>query len=133
MKIYEFALIVLIFSGAVTLFNTLGIFDYNVKEQGFNITEEQAQGIYQISGTNEVDSQSGWIDKLESGVDFAFKMVSFIVNALTLGVNIGGIFYDYIPNQVGLALNVLITGISWFVYAWGGLQLWRRFSTKGVD
>ena len=133
MKIYEFALIVLIFSGTVTLFNTLGVFDYNVKEQGFNITETQAQGIYQVSASNDVDDKDGWYDKIEGGVEFAFKMVGFITNALGLGVNIGGIFYDYIPNSVGLALNVLITGISWFVYAWGGLQLWRRFSTKGVD
>lgn len=133
MKIYEFALLVLIFSGTVTLFNTLGVFDHNIKEQGFNITETQAQGIFQVGGQNEVDSKEGWLDKLDNGIDFAFKMVGFIVNALTLGVNIGGIFYDYIPNDVGLALNVLVTGLSWFVYAWGGLQLLRRFSSKGVD
>lgn len=133
MKIYEFALLVLIFSGTVTLFNTLGVLDHNIKEQGFSITETQAQGIFQVGGENEVDSKEGWIDKLDSGIDFAIKMVGFITNALTLGVNIGGIFYDYIPNSVGLALNVLITGLSWFVYAWGGLQLWRRFSSKGVD
>jgi len=34
MKIYGFALLVLIFSGTITLFNTLGIFDYNIQEQG---------------------------------------------------------------------------------------------------
>lgn len=133
MKIYEFALLVLIFSGTVTLFNTLGIFDYNVKEQGFNITEEQAQGIYRVSSGNDVDDKEGWYDKIVGGINFALKLVKFIANALKLGVNIGGIFYEYIPNEVGLALNILVTGLSWFVYAWGGMQILNKFSTKGVD
>jgi len=133
MKIYEFALLVLIFSGTVTLFNTLGIFDYNIQEQGYNVTEEQAQGIYQVGASSDIDSNDGWFSKLEGGVEFGIQIVGFVANALVLGANIGGIFYQYIPNSVGLALNVMITGISWFLYAWGGFQIWRRFSTKGVD
>jgi len=133
MKIYEFALLVLIFSGTVTLFNTLGIFDYNIQEQGYNVTQEQAEGIFQVGNSEDIDSTDGWFSKLESGVEFGIQIVSFIANALTMGANIGGIFYQYIPNDVGLALNVLITGLSWFVYAWGGMQLYRRFSSKGVD
>jgi len=133
MKIYEFALLVLIFSGTVTLFNTLGIFDYNIQEQGYNITQEQAQGVYQVGTSSDVDSKEGWFSKLEGGIEFGIQIVSFVSNALILGANIGGIFYQYIPNNVGLALNVMITGISWFLYAWGGFQIWRRFSTKGVD
>lgn len=133
MKIYEFALLVLIFSGTVTLFNTLGIFDYNIQEQGYNITEEQAQGIYQVGASSDIDTNEGWLSKLEGGVEFGIQIVSFMANALVLGTNIGGIIYQYIPNSVGLALNVLITGLSWFVYAWGGMQLYRRFSSKGVD
>jgi len=133
MKIYEFALLVLIFSGTVTLFNTLGIFDYNIQEQGYNVTQEQAEGIFQVGTSSDIDSNAGWFSKLEGGVEFGIQILSFLANALSMGANIGGIFYQYIPNSVGLALNVLITGLSWFVYAWGGMQLWRRFSSKGVD
>jgi len=133
MKIYEFALLVLIFSGTVTLFNTLGLFDYNLQEQGYNVTQEQAEGIFQVGTSSDIDSNAGWFSKLESGVEFGIQILSFLANALSMGANIGGIFYQYIPNSVGLALNVLITGLSWFVYAWGALQLYRRFSSKGVD
>jgi len=133
MKIYEFALLVLIFSGTITLFNTLGIFDYSIQEQGYNVTQEQAEGIFQVGSSADIDSTEGWLSKLESGVEFGIQILSFIADALTMGANIGGIFYQYIPNSVGLALNVLITGLSWFVYAWGGMQLYRRFSSKGVD
>jgi len=133
MKIYEFAILILIFSGVLTFFNTLGIFDHKLQEQGYNVTETQAQGIFQVGTSEDIDSNEGWFSKLESGVEFGIQIVSFIANALTMGANIGGIFYQYIPNDVGLALNVLITGLSWFVYAWGGMQLYRRFSSKGVD
>jgi len=133
MKIYEFAILILIFSGVLTFFNTLGIFDHKLQEQGYNVTEEQAQGIFQVGVSSDIDSNEGWFSKLEGGVEFGIQIVSFLANALVLGTNIGGIFYQYIPNSVGLALNVLITGLSWFVYAWGGMQLWRRFSSKGVD
>ena len=133
MKIYSFALKVLIFSAVVTLFNSLGILDHNLNKLDYNITDEQSQGIYQIGADSEIDSKDGWYDKIESGIDFVMKLMSMAANALSLGLNIGGIFYYYIPNQVGLALNILITGLSYFVYAWGGFQLWRRFSTKGID
>jgi len=133
MKIYEFALIVLLFSGVVTLFNSLGIFDHNLNKLDYNITESQADGIYQVGSDSEIGSKDSWYDRIESGIDFVMKLMGLASNALSLGLNIGGIFYTYIPNQVGLAINILITGISYFVYMWGGFQIWRRFSSKGAD
>jgi len=133
MKIYEFAILILIFSGVVTFFNTLEIFDYNIQKTGYNVTQDQAEGIFQVGASSDIDSNEGWFAKLEGGVEFGIQIISFMANALSMGANIGGIFYQYIPNSVGLALNVLITGLSWFVYAWGGMQLYRRFSSKGVD
>jgi len=133
MKIVELAIIVIIFSGTVTLFDTLGIFNYNMAPIETGLTEEQATGIYQIGNTGGIDSKESWYDQVENGIEFVFKLMTFAASALHMGLNIGSIFEKYIPGIVGSSLSTLITGISWFFYAWGGFQIWRRFSTKGAD
>jgi len=133
MKIVELAVIVVIFSGVVALFNTLGIFNYDMAPIETGLTEQQATGIYQIGNAGGIDSKASWYDQVENGVEFVFKLMTFAASALSMGLNIGSIFEKYIPGIVGSSLSTLITGISWFFYAWGGFQIWRRFSSKGAD
>jgi len=133
MKIVELAIIVIIFSGTVTLFDTLGIFNYSMAPVDVGPTEDQATGIYQIGNAGGIDSKQSWYEQVENGIEFVFKLMTFAASALSMGLNIGSIFEKYIPGVVGSSLSTLITGISWFFYAWGGFQIWRRFSTKGAD
>jgi len=133
MKIVELAIIVILFSGTVTLFNALGIFNYNMAPIDTGLNESQATGIYQIGNNGGIDSKESFYDQIENGLEFVFKLMTFASSALLMGLNIGSIFENYIPGIVGSSLATLITGISWFFYAWGGLQIWRRFSSKGAD
>jgi len=133
MKIVDLAITVLIFSATVTLVNTLGLFDYNVAPIDVEMTQDQAQGVYRIGSTGSIDSTSSWYDQIGDGFEFIWKLMEFAGSALWMGLNIGGVFEKYVPGVVGESLSIFITGISYFFYAWGGFQIWRRFSSKGSD
>lgn len=134
MKIATFALAVLIFSAVVTMFNALDIFNYKVYEPGYTINQSDVDGIYEIDEPI-ADTKQGLLDKVADAIGFEaiYSIIKVIGKALGMALNIGGLFSQYIPGVVGEQLSILVNAVTYFVYAWGGVQLWRKVSTKSME
>ncbi len=136
MKIYVIAIAVMLFSAVVTLYNDLGIFNTKLYEPKVtNVTQisTDASGIFQIDDSNAVESKSGWLDKIEGGLDIGWKLIQITWHTLITATFLGSLFQEYVPGVVGQKMGALITVITDIVLAWGGIQLWRKISSKGMD
>lgn len=116
------------------MFNTLDVFNYKIYEPGYTINQSDVDGIYEIDEP-QIDTKQGILDKLSDAVGFEsiYGVVKVIGKALGMALNIGGIVKQYIPGAVGEQFSILINAVTYFVYAWGGVQLWRKISTKGLE
>jgi hypothetical protein len=134
LKIVTFALAILIFSAVATMFNALDIFNYKIYEPGYNISESEANAIYTIDEPT-VDTKQGVIDKISDAIGFEsiYAIIKIIGKALGMALNLGGLFKEYVPGVVGMQFSILINAVTYFVYAWGGIQIWRKISTKGME
>ena len=136
MKIYVIALAVLLFSLVVTLYNDLGIFNqklYDPKVANQTSISSDASGIFQVDDSYSVESKQGWLDKIEGGLDIGWKLIIITYHTLVTATFLGSIFEQYVPGVVGQKFGTLITIITDVVLAWGGIQLWRKISSKGMD
>ena len=133
MKIYVFALMILLFSGLVTVFNHLGILNQKLYEPGYNVNQSEANGIFQVDSSNTIDDKSDWFDQFAGGFAFTLKTIGIVWKGLGLALNLGALVTKYVPGPVGLSIGVFVTAITYFIYAWGGVQLWKKISSKLLD
>jgi len=133
MKIYQIALGVLIFSAVMTLFNSLGVFSYQMYQPGYNnVNSADAAEVFQLD-TEDMDTQEGWLDRISgigTGILFALGLVW---KTLGLATNLGGLFQQYVPGDVGLQFGLLLTILTDVVLAWGGIQILMKITTKQMD
>lgn len=136
MKIISFAIAVMVFTAVVVLFNTLGIFDQKMYADTVNqpSMQNESSGIFEVDSSSLTD-KGGITDQIADALGFEamFKIISVVGKALGIALNLGGLFAQYIPGVVGAQMAILINALTYFVYAWGGVQLWRKVSTKGMD
>lgn len=133
MKIFVIAVALLIFSGVTTIYNESGIFNSKLYEPGYNVSQSEIRGIYEIDPAGTVDSKEGIIDKIAGGFEFSLKIIGIVWKTLGLATNLGSLFTQYVPGDIGIKFGLLITTITWFLYAWGGVQLWQKISSKTMD
>ncbi len=133
MKIFAIAIALLIFSSIVSLYNELGIFDQKQYDPGFTVNQEDVSNIYQVESGGDIKSSSSWIDDITGGVGFLIKIRGMVWKTLGITFNLGGVFGQYVPGAVGVQVGILINVLTYFVYAWGGIQLWQKVSTKNMD
>jgi hypothetical protein len=133
LKIYVIAISLLIFSGVVTLYNELGIFDQKMYEPGYTVNQSDISSVYQVSSGGDVKSSSNWIDDITGGLGFIAKIMGMVWKLLGNALNFGSLFTQYVPGVVGEQIGLFITTITYFVYAWGGIQLWQKVSSKNMD
>lgn len=135
MKIYVIAIALMIFSGIVGIYNDLGIFGSNkLYEPGMdNIDQSEVTEIYQPDSGGSVKSSSTWVDDITGGIGFILKIMGMSWKLLSNAFNLGSIFSQYVPGVVGEQIGLLITTVTYFVYAWGGIQLWQKVSSKNMD
>ncbi len=134
MKIYEIAIALMIFSGLVGIYNDLGVFDAKQYDPGMaNVSQSDIEEIYKPDSSGEVKSSSTWVDDITGGFNFVIKIMGMAWKLLGNAFNLGGIFSQYVPGEVGSQIGLLITTITYFVYAWGGIQLWQKVSSKSMD
>ena len=134
MKIYVIALAIFIFSNMVSIYNDLGIFGEKPYEPGLhNINQSEASDIYLIEAGGEAKTSSLWIDDTTGGLGFVAKLMGMVWKMLINAVNLGAVFKEYVPGVVGMLMGDLISAVTYFVYTWGGLQIWQKISTKGMD
>lgn len=134
MRIVTFALWAIIFSGVAVMMNGLGIFDYKVYEPGYNVSESDVDGIFQIEEP-VVDTKQGVLDKLADslGFEWLYNGARLIWKAIDMGIHFGDTITQYVPGVVGEAFATLFYSVSLFLGAWGGIQIWRKISTKGME
>ncbi len=134
MKVYQIALALLVFSALTTMINELGIFNYKVYEAGYQVNQSDADSIYQVDNEG-INSKESWTDKLADtlGVNWVLEAAEVISKTLGLALNLGSLFTQYVGGEVGTQFKVLFNTITYFIYAWGGIQLWRKVSSKQMD
>lgn len=133
MKIFVIAIALLIFSGVVTLYNELGIFDQKLLEPGLhNISQSDVTEVFKPDSNGEVTS-GGLINDIMGIPGFAYKILGVVWKLLGNTFDLGSVFAQYVPGIVGTKIGTFITVITWFFYAWGGIQLWQKVSTKNMD
>lgn len=134
MKIYAIAIALMIFSGMVGIYNDLGVFGTKTYDPGMdNINQTEVTQIYQVGSDESVKSSSTWIDDITGGFSFVVKIMGMAWKLLGNAFNLGSVFSQYVPGVVGEQIGLLITAITYFVYAWGGIQLWQKVSSKSMD
>ena len=134
MKVYQIALALLIFSAVTSVVNEIGIFNYKIYEGGYQVNQSDADSIYQIDNEG-VASKESWTDSLADtlGVGWALKAAQVIRKTLSLALNLGSLFTMYVSGAVGESFKIMFNTVTYFIYAWGGIQLWRKVSSKGMD
>lgn len=135
MKIYEFALLILILSAVSGFYNTMGIFDYQYEEINVAVNETEIDTIYEIDMEGNIKTDDMLLENSgdANGFSFILKTMSVVSNALGMALNIGGVCQSYIGGVIGYEIALLINGLTYFVYGWGGLQLYRRVSTRDME
>lgn len=135
MKIHQIGLLLLIFSASMVFFNTTGVFYIYMDDPGLTnktAMEQQMEGIYEIpandSAAGKMDTQSG-LDL----VDLAGGTLTIFWNMANTTIHLGSIVEESIGGTVGHEFRILIDTITLFVILWGGFQIVRKFSSKGVD
>ncbi|MDP1615215.1 MAG: hypothetical protein Q8L68_05400 [Methylococcales bacterium] len=131
MKVYQIALALLIFSATTTMINELGIFNYKLYEAGYQVNQSDADSIYQVDQSG-IASKESWTDQLADtlGISWVLKAAQVIYKTLSLALNLGSLFTMYVPGTVGDSFKILFNTVTYFIYAWGGVQLWRKVSSK---
>ncbi len=136
MKIVSIAVAVMVFTAVVIMFNTLNIFDQKTYVDPINQINMQgeASGIFEVDSPS-VSDKEGITDQIADALGFEalFKIIDVVKKALGIALNLGGLFAQYVPGVVGEQMAILINALTYFVYAWGGVQLWRKVSTKQMD
>jgi len=135
MKIYEIALLVLILSGVSSFFNAVGVFDYQFDEINVEVDESQIDKIYEVDANGSIKTDEMLLEDSGDAFGFGFILSSMavILNALGMALNIGGVIHGYIPGVIGYEIGLLVNGLTYFVYGWGGLQLYRKVSTRDME
>jgi len=134
MKIYVIALAIFIFSNMVGIYNDLGIFNEKQYTPGLNnLSQSEVQEVFKVESGGNVKSSSSWLDDLTGGLGFIAKIMGMVWKMLINAVNLGSVFSQYVPGVVGSSVGLMITAITYFVYAWGGIQLWQKVSSKNMD
>lgn len=140
MKIYQIALGLLVFSAVATLFNEVGIFPIDVLHTGAVANASDVDQIYEIDESGgDVKTASTTETKSSILSDIAdiggglIYFVTVIWKTLKLSLGLGSLVEMYFPGTVGEALGTMITGISYFIYGWGGMQIFRKVSSKTMD
>ena len=134
MKVYQIAITILILSSVATLFNELHLLPVDIFSPGAVVNTDT------IDQSMDVDVSGGTIETSSSIVDMVsdiggglIDFVMVILKTLQLALTLGSVFSYYFPGPVGAALSVMIYGITYTIYGWGGMQLYRKVSTKGMD
>lgn len=134
MKVYQYALFLLIFSAVATLFNEVGLFPVDVLHTGAAVNQSDVNEIM------EIDSSGGTVETaptiIDQVADIGGGLIFFakvIWKTLGLALTLGSLVSMYFPGSVGTALGAMVYGITYFIYGWGGMQLYRKVSTKGMD
>ena len=135
MKIYEFALLILILSAVSGFYNAMGVFDYQYEEVNVAVNETEIDTIYEIDMEGNIKTDEMLLEDSgdANGFSFILKTMSVISNALGMALNLGGVVQSYIGGVIGYEIALLINGLTYFVYGWGGLQLYRRVSTRDME
>ncbi len=132
MKIYVIAIALMVFSGMVGIYNDLGIFgDKSYNPKLTNVSESEVTEIFKPSSNGEVST--GIISDIMGVPGMIYKVMSMAWKLLGNAFNLGGVFSQYVPGVVGQQIGILITTLTWVVYAWGGIQLWQKVSSKSMD
>ena len=132
MKIYVIAIALMIFSGMVGIYNDLGIFEDKPYEPKLtNISQSEVTEIYKPDSNGEVSG--GIINDIMGIPGMVYKIMSMAWKLLGNAFNLGAVFAQYVPGVVGTQVGLLITTLTWVVYAWGGIQLWQKVSSKSMD
>jgi len=133
MIIYKLAIAIFIFSSMVGVYNDLGIFEARAYEPGLhNISESDIEEIYKPDTSGEVES-GGLINDIMGIPGFLYKLLGLAWTLLANAFSLGSIFSQYVPGVVGERIGLIITAVTYFVYAWGGIQLWQKVSSKQMD
>lgn len=137
MKIYQIALGLLIFSAVATVFNEIDLFPVDILHTGAVVNHTDVNNIYEVTNTgksgSEVQSQVTILDQIADLGGGLIFFVTLIWKTLSLALGLGGLISMYFPGTVGESLGTMITGITWFLYGWGGMQIFRKTSSKWMD
>lgn len=134
MKVYQIAITILILSSVATLFNELHILPKDIFNPGAVVntnTIDQSMDVDVSGGT--IETSSSIVDMVSDIGGGLIDFVMVILKTLKLALTVGSVFSHYFPGPVGTALSVMIYGITYTIYGWGGMQLYRKVSTKGMD
>lgn len=134
MRIITFALAILIFSGVAAMMNGFGIFNYKIYEPGAKINQSDVNDILIINEPT-VDTKPGILEQLADslGFEWLYKAGKVIWRAIDMGIHFGDTITQYVPGVVGEAFATLFYSVALFIGAWGGVQLWRKVSSKGME
>ena len=133
MIIYKIAIALFIFSGIVGIYNDLGITGNKVYDPGLNnISETEIREVFK-PGSDGAVTDGGIVGDALALPGFLMKMIGLIWKLLQNAFNLGGVFSQYVPGIVGEQVGLLITAITYIVYAWGLIQIYMKFSSKNVD
>lgn len=134
MKIYQYALFILIFSSVATLINDLGFLPVDILHPGAVVNQSDVNEIIEIDSTGGTIENSPTIINqladLGGGLLFFAKV---IWKSLGLALTLGSVVSMYFPGSVGVSLGAMVYGITYFIYGWGAMQLFRKVSTKWMD
>lgn len=137
MRIIDIALFVLILGVVTTFLNISGGIDHNYEELDINTSqiESDTGSIFEIDTSESVETKESLKDKLLdwSGLDILPMIWNIIVNTLKLAFNLGGVIGGWIGGSIGAQFAIVINVIVYFLYIIGGIQLWRKVSTRGMD
>ena len=132
MKIIGIVIAILIFSATITLFNELNIFNQQIYEPAFSIPKDDVESVFKVDGAVQ-ETSSGIGGTIVSLVESTIGFMYLLGNTFAIALNLGGLFSTFIPGVVGQQIALVINGIVYFVYLIGGIQAWRKISTKGMD
>ncbi len=132
MKIYEIAIGLMIFSLMVGVYNDLGVFNSKPYDPGMaNVSISEIENLNKPGTDGNIISTA--VNDIMGIPSFIFKIMGMAWKLLSNAVSLGSIFKEYVPGVVGIQIGDMITTITWIVYAWGGIQLWQKVSSKSMD
>lgn len=135
MKLTSLALAVLVFSSVVVFVNAVGLFDYKVYEPGYQIDQDEADGVFEIVDSSTQVEEKSMLDSIAStlGFEWFLKMIGYVKKLLGFALNIGGLFQQYVPGIVGEQFAILINGVVYFCYVWAAIQIFLKVSGKNTE
>lgn len=135
MRIYQLALILLTFSLVGSMYNELGIFEYQVVETEFGTNSSDISGIIDLDDTERIESEDSYKEEVSDigGIEMLAKVWNVVANVLKNTLLIGEVFKQYVPGEIGAAFGNIFTAVTWLIYSWGLIQLKLKVGTKGMD